>query len=329
VVSSHGRRPCRCAPFRAMGRKRGSGRGGAKAPGGGPVSRVVASSPVPLSPAAVLAAALHATHMAATAHGPSPAQVEMVLAALEFSVHVPSSPADVRDRLLACRLSCGSSSLLDGVLAAAVRSLSGGDVDAVKRAGNFVVTGLRAHGCRGHDDSQVATAPVTIGSPPRDDFSSSACGPAKHGPPLHCAESPPPPNLRSPISSAKAKVLPVPKRGGLSSHGRGRPLSSDGRGRPLSSDGRGRPLSSDGRGRPLRDVWDLPTGRYLGFLAAHGRIPLPGGHRDAAAPHLQHGPGSARALPLVLTEAPTSCGFLVEHSGTSRRCLWTDRILHR
>jgi len=301
-----------------MGRKRGSGRGGANAPGGGPVSRVVASSPVPLSPAAVLAAALHATRMATTAHGPSPAQVEMVLAALEFSVHVPSPPADVRDRLLACRRSCGSSSLLDGVLAAAVSSLAGGDVDAVKRAGKFVVTGLKAHGCRGHDDSQVATAPVTIGSPPRDDFASSACGPAKHGPPLHRAESPP--NLRSPISSAKAKVLPVPKRGGL---------SSDGRGRPLSSDGRGRPLSSDGRGRPLRGVWDLPTGRYLGFLAAHGTTPLPGGHRDAAAPHLQHGPGSERAPPLVLTEAPTSCGFLVEHSGTSRRCLWTDRILHR
>jgi len=176
-----------------MRRKHGSGRGGANAPGGGPVSRVVASSPVPLSPAAVLAAALHATRMATTAHGPSPAQVEMVLAALEFSAHVPSPPADVRDRLLACRRSCGSSSLLDGVLAAAVSSLAGGVVDAVKREGKFVVMGLKAHGCRGHDDSQVATAPVTIGSLPRDDIASSACCPAKHGPPLHCAESPPPP----------------------------------------------------------------------------------------------------------------------------------------
>jgi len=66
-------------------------------------------------------------------------------------------------------------------------------VDAVKRAGKFVVTGLQAHGCRGHDDTQVVTAPVTLGSPQHDDFASSACGPAKHRSPLHCAASPPPP----------------------------------------------------------------------------------------------------------------------------------------
>jgi len=55
----------------------------------------------------------------------------MVLAALEFSGHVTPPPADVCDRLLACRRSGGSSVLLDGVLAAAVSSIAWGDIDAV------------------------------------------------------------------------------------------------------------------------------------------------------------------------------------------------------
>ena len=125
----------------------------------------MASSPVPLSPAEVFAAALHATRTVPTAHGPTLAQVEMVLAAMEFAVHVTPPPADVRHRLLACRRSCGSSALLDGVLSAAVSSLAGGDIDAVKRAGKFVVTGLKAHGCRGHDDTTATTAPDALAAP--------------------------------------------------------------------------------------------------------------------------------------------------------------------
>jgi len=54
-----------------MGRKRVSGRGGANAPGGGAAPCVVASLPVPLSPAEVFAAALHATRTETTAHGPT------------------------------------------------------------------------------------------------------------------------------------------------------------------------------------------------------------------------------------------------------------------
>ena len=42
-----------------MGRKRGFGRGGANAPGGGAGPRVMASSPVPLSPAEVFGAAAY------------------------------------------------------------------------------------------------------------------------------------------------------------------------------------------------------------------------------------------------------------------------------
>jgi len=52
-------------------------------------------------------------------------------------------------------------------------------VDAVKRAESFVITGLQAHECRGHVDSQVASAPVTLSSTPHGDFNSSACGPSK------------------------------------------------------------------------------------------------------------------------------------------------------
>jgi len=67
-----------------MGRKSGSGRRGASASGGGTVPHVVVSFPGPPSAAAVFAVALHATRTTTTAHGPTPAQVDMVLAALDF-----------------------------------------------------------------------------------------------------------------------------------------------------------------------------------------------------------------------------------------------------
>jgi len=138
------------------------------------------------------------------------------LAALRLAVYVRPPPADVRDGLIACRRSCGSSSLLDGVLSAAVSSLAGGDIGAVKRAGKFVVTGLKAYGCLGHDDSTATTAPDSVAplSPraqllpstsPSVDVPMETDVHGEHSRPLQAAVSRHPPHPSAPSVAGKGK----------------------------------------------------------------------------------------------------------------------------